>query len=42
VEGSADVLRVHDVRQAKEAVAVADGIRQADRAGELFDFGGNG
>jgi len=42
VEGSADVLRVHDVRQAKEAVAVAEAIRQADRAGELFDFGGNG
>jgi len=42
VEGSADILRVHDVREAKEAVSVADAIRRADRAGELFDCGGNG
>jgi dihydropteroate synthase len=40
--GFADVLRVHDVREAKEAVAVADAIRQADQGGELFDSGRNG
>jgi dihydropteroate synthase len=40
--GSADLLRVHDVREAKEAVAVADAIRQAKQAGELFESGQNG
>jgi dihydropteroate synthase len=33
---------VHDVREAKEAVAVADAIRQAKQAGELFESGQNG
>jgi dihydropteroate synthase len=40
--GSADLLRAHDVREAKEAVAVADAIRQAKQAGELFESSQNG
>lgn len=34
--GSADLVRVHDLTEAKDALAVADAIRQSTEAGDLF------
>jgi dihydropteroate synthase len=34
--GGADIVRVHDVAQAREALAVADAIRQARKGGECY------
>jgi dihydropteroate synthase len=36
VLGGADVVRVHDVAEVKDALAVADAIREATEAGDLF------
>jgi dihydropteroate synthase len=34
--GGVDVVRVHDVAEVKEALAVADGIRRANAGGTLW------
>jgi dihydropteroate synthase len=34
--GAVDVVRVHDVAQTREALAVADAIREARDGGALF------
>jgi dihydropteroate synthase len=36
VMGGVDVVRVHDVAEVKEALAVADGIRRANAGGTLW------
>jgi dihydropteroate synthase len=34
--GGADVVRVHDVGEARDALAVADAVRSASEGGDLF------
>ncbi|MDQ3265118.1 MAG: dihydropteroate synthase, partial [Myxococcota bacterium] len=36
VTGGADVVRVHDVQETRDALAVADAVRLATEGGELF------